>query len=124
VRLLLDEHYAKAIAEQLRSLGHDVTAVTERPDLVGLEDRELFAAMAVEQRAVVTVNWADFQRELRAAELSGTPHYGVLFTSAKHLPRSANTIGLFVRVLDDFLTRRPADDALANSFRWLPDRVI
>ena len=123
MKLLLDEHDAKTIAEQLRTLGHDVVAVTERPDLVGLEDRDLFVLMADEQRVVVTENWADFQRELRAAEVSGTTHHGVLFTSRKHLPRSANTIGLFVRVLDDFLSRHPADDALVNSFRWLPDRL-
>jgi hypothetical protein len=124
VRLLLDEHYAKAIAEQLRDRGHDIVAATERSDLVGLMDSDLFAVAAAERRAIVTENWADLQRELRAFEASGTTHYGVLFTSRRHLPRSANTIGLFVRVLDDFLSRHPADDALANSYCWLPDRSV
>lgn len=124
MRLLLDEHYAKAIAEQLRTLGHDVVAVTERPDLIALNDADLFALMVVERRTIVTQNWADFQRELRTAEASGTSHYGVLFTSRKRLPRSANTIGLFVGVLDEFLLRHSADDALAGTFHWLPDRAI
>lgn len=63
MRLLLDEHYAKQIAEQLR--------------------------------------------------------HGVVFTSRRKLPRSRDTIGLYVRTLDEFLREHPADDALLNSSRWL-----
>jgi hypothetical protein len=48
-------------------------------------------------------------------------HYGVLFTCRKQLPRGRHTIGLYVRVLDDFLTRHPAEDALRDAYRWLPD---
>ncbi len=33
MRLLLDEHCSPEIARQLRTLGHDVVAVAERPDL-------------------------------------------------------------------------------------------
>lgn len=124
MRLLLDEHYSQVIAEQLRAHGHDVIAVTERSDLVGLKDVELFRLMAAERRAIVTENWGDFQRELRNAAVTGTTHYGVVFTSRRQLPRGKQTIGLYVRVLDDFLTRHPAEDALQNSYCWLPDRPL
>lgn len=124
MRLLLDEHYSPAIAEQLREQSHDVVAVTERPDLVGLDDAVLFSSMAVERRATATENWADFQRELQNAETSGTTHYGVLFTSRRQLPRGRSTIGLYVRVLGDFLARHPAEDALVNSSRWLPEQPL
>lgn len=115
MRLLLDELYSKEIAEQLRKLGHDVVAVTERVELVGLADEQLFALMPAERRAVVTENWAHF-----APLIPHIDHCGVLFTSAKRLPRGRSTIGLFVRVLDEFLRANPAEDALLNSFRWLP----
>ena len=124
MRLLLDEQYSKSIAEQLQARGHDAVAASERLDLVGLKDFELFPLMAAERRAIVTENWADFQREMRNAEASGSTHYGVLFTSRKQLPRSKKTIGLYVRVLDDFLSRHPAEDAMLNSYGWLPDRPL
>jgi hypothetical protein len=122
LRLLLDEHYTRVIAEQLRERGQDAVAVTERPDLVGLDDSELLRLAAAERRALLTENWGDFQRVLREAEASGARHFGVVFTSSERLPHGKGTIGLYVRVLDDFLTRHPAEDALVDTYRWLPDR--
>jgi hypothetical protein len=124
LRLLLDEHYSHAIAEQLRNRSHDVVAVTERPDLAGLTDAALFSLMPAERRAILTENWGDFQRELQNASTRGMGHYGVLFTSRRQLARGRHTIGLYLRVLDDFLTRHPAEDALINDYRWLPDRPL
>ena len=121
MRLLLDEHYAKQIAEQLREHGHDVVSVQERAELAGLLDEELFQLLPAQQRAILTENWSDFSRLIERAVAEGTTHYGVVFTSRRRLPRSRNTIGLYVRVLDDFLRRHPAEDAILNSFRWLPE---
>ena len=70
----------------------------------------------------MTENWADYDRLVRKAADEGTTHYGVLFTSRQQLPRSRKTIGLYTRVIDDFLGRHPAVDAVLNSSRWLPDR--
>lgn len=124
MRLLLDELYSRRIAEQLRKQGHDVSSVTERPDLQGLLDVELFSRMPAERRAILTENWGDFQQLITQAAASEMAHYGVVFTSREQLPRSRNTIGLYVRVLDDFLGRHPAEDALMNSYRWLPDHPL
>jgi Domain of unknown function (DUF5615) len=60
LRLLLDEPFSPEIARQLRSLDHDVEAVVERLELVSLADRELFARMAAERRAIVTNNVPDY----------------------------------------------------------------
>lgn len=121
MRLCLDELYSQSIAEGLRERGHDVISVHERPDLAGLRDEQLFPLLAGERRAIVTENWPDYHEEMRTAAHSGRDHYGVLFTSRARLPRSRQTIGLYIRVLDDFLQRHPDEDALLNSYRWLPE---
>ena len=120
MRLLLDEHYAKAIAEQLRKKSHDVVAVTERAELVGSPDEQLFRQMAAERRAIVTENWAHFRPLLDQAAADGFDHYGVVFTSRPALPRGMGTIGLYVRVLGAFLRAHPEENALRNSYCWLP----
>lgn len=120
MRLALDELYAPRIAEELRARGQDVVSVLERAEWRGLSDSALFPLVAADRRAFVTENWADFRRELDRAATIGLDHHGVLFTSRARLPRSRDTIGLFVRALEDFLVRHPADDALLNSARWLP----
>lgn len=121
---MLDELYSKKIAAELRDRGHEVVAVKERPDLEAMKDVALFRLMQEERRGIMTENYADFQRLLNEAVATGTTHYGVVFTSRRQLPRSKQTIALYVRVLDDFLSRHPAEDALLNSYRWLPDRPL
>jgi hypothetical protein len=61
---------------------------------------------------------------MRYAEEQGVVHHGVVLTSRRRMPRGKNTIGLFVRVLDDFLRRHPHEDALLNNYRWLPDTEV
>jgi predicted nuclease of predicted toxin-antitoxin system len=60
LRLLLDEMCPAAVADQLRGRGHEVSAITERPELRSLPDADLFAVAQQERRAVVTENIADF----------------------------------------------------------------
>jgi hypothetical protein len=120
VRLLFDEHYAPEIGRKLRASGHDVDCVAERPDLRGRSDEQLFALMPAERRAIVTEDWADFGVLAGRAAAEGTDHYGIVFTSQASLPRGKNTIGLYVRVFDEFLRRYPADDAIRQSTCWVP----
>ena len=120
MRLLLDELYSRRIAEELRRKGHDVVCASERDDLRGLPDAELFEAARAERRALVTENWGDFRTLLEQSAAAGTAHFGVLFTSRRRLPRSAETIGLYVRVLDELLSGHRAEDALRDEVRWLP----
>lgn len=121
MRLLLDEHYSQLIAEGLRSRGHDVISIHERADLEGLKDFQLFPQLAPERLAILTENWADYQEEMRKAADAGHDHYGVVFTSHRQMPRGKGTIGLYIRILDDFLNRHTHEDALLNSYRWLPE---
>jgi hypothetical protein len=100
---------------------HDVISVHERADLEALEDHRLFALLADERRAIVTENWAEFQEQMHRAADAGRDHYGVVFTSRRQMPRSKQTIGLYIRVLDDFLARHHDEAALVNGYRWLPE---
>jgi predicted nuclease of predicted toxin-antitoxin system len=119
VRLLLDEHYSPEIARQLRSRGHDVIAVAERSDLVGLGDDELLWRMARERRAIMTNNVKDFVPLANRAALEGREHYGLLLTSDRSMPRHLDTIGQFVGALDGLLQRHERDDSFCNQIRWL-----
>jgi hypothetical protein len=119
LRLLLDEHYSRQIAEQLRSRGHDVTSVQERPDLRGIGDRELLQRATDEGRALMTENVADFALLMRELMSAGERHLGLVFTSPRSMPRGAATIGRYVDELDAFLRERPAEDALADTAHWL-----
>lgn len=120
MRLLLDEHLSPEIARRLRSRRHDVEAAVERPDLVALPDHELFARMATERRAILTNNVPDYIKLSNEALSGGQERYGLLLIDDRSMPRGRNTIGLFVRVLDEFLAAHRADDALRNQLRWLP----
>jgi hypothetical protein len=114
LRLLLDELYSKEIAEQLRERGHDVLAVSEVPDLVSVSDEDLIDRAAKEGRAILTNNAGDFVPPIERSD-----HYGLVLTSDRSLPRSRNTIGLFVRLIDEFMSARPDDDALVGRIHWL-----
>lgn len=118
MKLLLDEMYPRSIAEQLRARGHDVAAVTERPELRGSPDAALFALAQEEQRAIVTddVGFRAIERERRGR---GEAHHGIIFTTDRRFPRGrAATVGRLVRSLDRLLSREAP--ALADTFtHWL-----
>jgi hypothetical protein len=119
VRLLLDEHYSPEIARQLRGRGHDVIAVAERADLVGLSDEELLRRMARERRAIMTNNVKDFVPLTSRALLEGSDHYGLLLTSDKSMPRRNDAIGCVVDALDTFLQCHQTEDSCRNQVQWL-----
>jgi hypothetical protein len=104
VRLLLDEMFPPALAEQLRRRGHDVEAVKEHPALIGLPDPEVFAHAQATERVLVTENVSDYlllDAEYRAA---GRGHAGLIFTSDSAFPRGRrDTLGALVAALDSRL---------------------
>jgi predicted nuclease of predicted toxin-antitoxin system len=109
VKLLLDAIYSPEIAIRLRNRGHDVASITERPDLQGASDVELFAAMAAEDRTFVTNNVVDYLPLFRSALADGTERPGLFLTSDRSTPRNKAGIGRFLNVLEDLLTERPRD---------------
>jgi hypothetical protein len=119
VRLLLDEHYTPEIARQLRKQGHDVVAVAERADLVGLGDEELLRRMARGRRTIMTNNVKDFVLLAGHMAVVNDQHYGLLFTSDRSMPRRNDAIGRFVDTLDRFLQHHEREDSYRNRVEWL-----
>ncbi|MEX2211231.1 MAG: DUF5615 family PIN-like protein [Gaiellaceae bacterium] len=82
MRLLLDEMWAPAIADQRRSRGFDVVAIAE-PDqagrYAGVPDELVFARAQDDARAVVTDNVADYELARAEWESRGQTHYGVVY---------------------------------------------
>ena len=119
MRLLLDQHYSKTIATQLRKRGHDVASAEEEPALRGRSDRELWSYAIAERRALMTEDVSHFVAFVREWLLAGERHFGVIFTSPRSMPRRAGTFGPYVECLDSFLLEHPSDDALADQVVWL-----
>lgn len=114
MRLLLDEMFSLKVAVELRALGHDVVAGTERPALRGLEDEQVLESAWRERRALVT---ADMRGFIALAGEGG--HHGVLFVPRRSLPRRRGMTGLLVRALDAYLRAHPHEDALVDRWEWL-----
>lgn len=98
-KLLLDEMLSPRIAEQLRRRGHDVIAITERPDLVGSSDEQVLILGAAEDRAVVTLNVADFAALHADWQTQGRSHGGVAYVSTVTFPQDRAFVGALVRSL-------------------------
>ena len=109
MRLLLDQMYTPQIAEQLRKRGHDVISADE-PQLRGERDRAIFRAAISERRAIVTNDVGHFVTLARHEY----GHFGLILSDDRSMPRSSETVGLYVRRLDKLLKDRPADGALAG----------
>jgi hypothetical protein len=118
VKLLVDEMYTRAIAEQLRRRGHDVLAVKDVPGAAGMADAALLGWAHENGRAVVTENVADFLLLHVTALQSGDRHSGLVFASNDTFPRArASTLGALVKALDRLLSTTARLD---TDVRWLP----
>jgi hypothetical protein len=119
LRLLVDEMYTPAIAEQLRDRGYDVEAITERPGLRALADTDIFALAQQEQRAVVTENIDDFSIIADGYDQRGHAHFGLVLVPHSSYPRNRpRTIGRIVTELDRLLSEHPDATAMSSRY-WL-----
>jgi len=111
--------YPAVLADQLRSRGHDVSAVAERPELRSLPDADVFAVAQQERRAVVTENIADFSPIVDGADQRGEDFFGLVLIDPVKYPRGRRrTVGRLVTELDLLLREHPGDRA--TSLRhWL-----
>lgn len=119
MKLLIDEMYSPAVAEQLRDRGHDVVSAHERPELRSAPDAEIFRLMQSERRAIVTNNHRHFAPLAIAALQAGEICYGVVFTADRSLPRNARTIPVLVELLAELLRRHRRNEKLPAGIAWL-----
>jgi predicted nuclease of predicted toxin-antitoxin system len=79
VRLLLDAHVSgPRVGERLAAAGHDVRALDHEPALEGLDDEDVMALAAAEDRILVTHNVRDFPPILREWAAGQREHTGVI----------------------------------------------
>lgn len=121
MKLCLDEHYAKRIAELLRERerGPEVGCVKERPDLVSLSDGALWEQMQQEHRALLTENVADFMPLVTRTSETGESHWGIIFSNSRSMPRGSATIGVFVESIDRMMLEFAGEDEFRDRVEWL-----
>jgi predicted nuclease of predicted toxin-antitoxin system len=104
MRLLLDAHVSGPnVGRRLEESGHDVRALNQEPALEGLDDDEVLALAASEQRILITHNIADFPRILREWAAAQRAHAGVILVyGIDH-----SEFALVVRGIERWLEQRP-----------------
>ena len=117
MKLLVDEMWPAAIAEQLRRRGHDVVALTERTELRGAPDEAIIVVALVEGRAIFTENIDDFVPLISVEIQAGRPHPKLILTTDERYPRrDPRTLGRVVSALDVLLA---AETERLPDYVWL-----
>lgn len=120
MRLLIDEMFPPAIAEQLRKAGHDAVSVREDPEARALGDSAVCDLALSAGRALVTENAADFLRVLRSRAATGDPVPALVITSNRSFPRHSDSfVGQAVRALGAFCETHQGADVASGAVYWL-----
>lgn len=117
MRLLLDEHVSRRIAEELRDRGHDVLTVGEA-GLAQRPDEEVLACAVQDRRAVVTANYRDFRMLHERLILRGKRHFGLVLIPRRY-SLSVKGFGQLIQVLESLLETHRDDDARDSAEFWL-----
>jgi len=123
VKLLLDEHYSPAIADQLQKREYDVLPVAERSrvehaHLHQRSDEELLIWARDEGRVLVTENVRDFMPLHQDFLARRDVHAGILFTSPRTFPRRTDAMDSLITALRAFLDSHVTDTIIGDT-EWL-----
>ena len=99
-RLLLDEMLSGQIARQLRDADHDVTAVVEDRELIGIADEDVLASATADGRRVVTANVRDFAALHAQWTSAGRSHAGIVYVVTRVFPQDRSFLGAVVSALE------------------------
>lgn len=107
MKLLLDEMISAVVAEQLRGRSRDVEAVSERGELRGLTDQDLFGYAQTAERAVVTYNRDDFLELDRRYRSENRQHHGIVILNPRRFPQGPVSTGALVISLEKLVASGP-----------------
>ena len=99
MKLLLDEMLSAIVAERLRGCERDVEAVSERRELRGLTDRDLFEDAQSTERSLVTYNRDDVLELDRLHRGENRPHCGIVILNPNRFPQGPASIAPLVTSL-------------------------
>lgn len=116
MKLLLDEMVAAVVAEQLRARDRDVEAVSERRELRGLSDEDVFEYAQAAQRAVATYNRDDFLELDRHYRGPHRRHSGIVILNPRRFPQGTASLGPLVTSLDRLMSEGPPYESFIH---WL-----
>lgn len=116
MRLLLDEMIPAAVARQLRGRGLDAVAVSERSDLRGLSDPDLFERAQTESRAIVTYDCAGFLALAMQYQNASRTHHGVVLLNQRRFPQRSSSVGALVESIEALAPRTAASVSFVE---WL-----
>jgi predicted nuclease of predicted toxin-antitoxin system len=116
VKLLLDEMISAVVADQLRGRDRDVEVVSERRELRGNTDQDLFEYAQTAERSLVTYNRDDFLELDRRYRSESRRHCGIVILNPRWFPQGPASIGPLVTSLDELIaTGRPYESFI----HWL-----
>lgn len=118
MRLLLDEHISPIVAAQLKRLGHDVHALSEYPDLLGLDDMELLAHAMDQGRVFVSADHSTMPTAAQSLSTTRGTHGGVILISPKRHALNRGNPGPLIAALTE-LIERPSQEDLVGQILWL-----
>jgi hypothetical protein len=117
VKLLLDEMISAAVAEQLRGRDRDVEAVSERRELRGLSDADLFEYAQTATRPVVTYNRDDFLELDRLYRGENRGHCGIVILNARRFLQGPASVGPSITSLDGLIAAGPLYESFIHWFQ-------
>ena len=116
MKLRLDEMVSAIVAEQLRGRRRDVEAVSERRELRGLSDADLFEYAQAAERSIVTYNRDDFLELDRHYRSENRRHCGIVILNPRRFPQGPASIGPLVISLGELLASGPPYESFIH---WL-----
>ena len=89
----------RALAQRLIELGHDAVSVHD-VELAGATDNEVFELAVLQDRLIVTENFADFARLLEERQNSDAPSVPIVFVRKSSFPRGGGLATHLAKHLD------------------------